>query len=253
MPCRGCGKNSGRAVGEIGEALPVADEASRFRGSAPIGGHDSDRESVGTTVGNRRPLRKRILWCVGEGLCPSRGRGRTPPLRKCYKRCGAVRNPPVTALPCQPPLGKGAEETGDADCHSQFANWPRNDTFSRSAVGFFVVRRGGALPLPRATARVAPTEGYKRCGEVKNPPVTASPCQPPLGKGAEGTGGRIATASVRTGFAMTWFFTWSAVQGRAGGQGRPPLRKRYKGCNGRATARVAPTEGYKRVRYGGPM
>ena len=47
----------GRAVGEIGEALPVADEASRFRGSAPIGGHDSGRESVGTTVGNRRPLR----------------------------------------------------------------------------------------------------------------------------------------------------------------------------------------------------
>ena len=27
-----------------------------------------------------------------------------------------------------------------------------------------VVRRGGALPLPRATARVAPTEGYKECG-----------------------------------------------------------------------------------------
>ena len=74
-----------RAVGEIGEALPVADEASRFRGSAPIGGHDSDRESVGTTVGNRRPLRKCILRCVGEGLCPSRGRGRTPPLRKRYK------------------------------------------------------------------------------------------------------------------------------------------------------------------------
>ena len=52
-----CGK---RAVGEIGEALPVADEASRFRGSAPIGGHDSGRESVGTTVGKRTPpLRKR--------------------------------------------------------------------------------------------------------------------------------------------------------------------------------------------------
>ena len=48
------------------------------------------------------------LWCVGEGLCPSHGRGRTPPLRKGYKRCGEVRNPPVTALPCQPPLGKGA-------------------------------------------------------------------------------------------------------------------------------------------------
>ena len=42
---------------------------------------------------------------------------------------GAVRgkNPPVTALSCQPPLGKGAEGTGDADCHDQFANWSRND------------------------------------------------------------------------------------------------------------------------------
>ena len=48
-----------RVVGEIGEAPPVAEEASRFRGSAPIGGHDSGRESAGTTVGNRRPLRSR--------------------------------------------------------------------------------------------------------------------------------------------------------------------------------------------------
>ena len=38
---------------------------------------------------------------------------------------------------------------------------------------------------------------------MRNPPVTASPCQPPLGKGAMGTGVRIATASVRTGLAMT--------------------------------------------------
>ena len=44
-----------------------------------------------------------------------------------YKECGAKWNPPVTASPCQSPLGKGAEGTGDADCHSQFANWPRND------------------------------------------------------------------------------------------------------------------------------
>ena len=36
-----------------------------------------------------------------------------------------------------------------------------------------------------------------------NPPVTASPCQPPLGKGAMGTGVRIATTSLRTGLAMT--------------------------------------------------
>jgi len=29
-----------------------------------------------------RPLRNRIMGCVGEGLCPSHGRGRTPPLRR---------------------------------------------------------------------------------------------------------------------------------------------------------------------------
>ena len=107
----------------------------------------------------------------------------------------------------------------------------------------------------------APTDGYKRCGEVRNPPVTASPCQPPLGKGAykdggggsprarralamteaertcvsfrdqsadwswesviplhKGRGERIATAGVRTGFAMTCFFARGAVQIRVGGR-----------------------------------
>ena len=43
------------AGGEIGEAPPVVEEESRFRGSAPIGGHGSGRESAGTTVGKRTP------------------------------------------------------------------------------------------------------------------------------------------------------------------------------------------------------
>ena len=47
-----------------------------------------------------------------------------------------------------------------------------------------------------------------------------------------GRGTRIATASVRTGFSMTGF-PWSVVHGR------------------RATARVAPTEGYKECLAGG--
>ena len=34
------------------------------------------------------------------------------------------------------------------------------------------------------TGASAPTEGYKGAGAERNPPVTASPCQPPLGKGA---------------------------------------------------------------------
>ena len=44
------------------------------------------------------------------------------------------RNPPVTAAPCQPPLGKGAGDRG-TDCHSQCAHWLRNDRgFVRGAV-----------------------------------------------------------------------------------------------------------------------
>ena len=68
-----------------------------------------------------------------------------------------------------------------------------------------------------------------------------------------GTGVRIATASVRTGLAMTlrrkcgvrrgtWAPPYKGLCNIAGGQGRPPLRKRNKRCNGRATARVAPTD-----------
>ena len=56
VSCGALGRGSAPpAGGEIGEAPPVADAASRFRGSAPIGGHDSGRESVGTTVGKRTP------------------------------------------------------------------------------------------------------------------------------------------------------------------------------------------------------
>ena len=59
-------------------------------------------------------------------------------------------------------------------------------------------------------------------GRGRNPPVTALPCQSPLGKGAKGTGVRIATASVRTGFAMTRFFARNAVQGRRADRGIRP-------------------------------
>ena len=59
----------------------------------------------------------------------------------------------------------------------------------------------------------------------KNPPVTASPCQPPLGKWAEGTGGGLPRALCA--LAMTGF-TWGAVQ--TGRRGRRPLRMRYKKC-----------------------
>ena len=128
-----------------------------------------------------RPLRKRISGCVGEGLCPSRGRGNRRSAaggrrsevvsRKCpdwrpqqwpgigwhdggqenpapterNKRCGAEKNPPVTASPCQAPLGKGVEGTG-TDCHSQCAHWLRNDIAQGSRRLAAKNHTGGALP-----------------------------------------------------------------------------------------------------------
>ena len=187
---RGKASRSGPG-GEISEAPPVADAARRFRGSAPIGGRDSGRQSVGTTVGKRtpplrrgykgcgtagrcrhRPLRNRIMGCVGEGLCPSRGRPQGSPLRRGYKRCGEVWNPPVTTSPCQPPLGKGAEGTGDADCHtSDIGHW-----FAMTGI---------------------------------------------FARGAWGRWMRIATTSLRTGLAMTPF-TRGAAQHRRADRGVRP-------------------------------
>ena len=119
--------------------------------------------------------------------------------------------------------------TGETDCHSQFENWLRNDRgLARTTVGSLIVRRGGALPLPRATARVAPTDtlevytagrcGHrplrvhnKRCGEEFSP----------FRQGGRGDGLPRALRALamthykmrykpggRTGFAMTGGFTW---------------------------------------------
>ena len=71
--------------------------------------------------GQRRPPLRRTMSFLPPGRCGHR------PLRGRCKGCGVKRNPPVTASPCQPPLGKGAMRTGDTDCHDQFANWSRND------------------------------------------------------------------------------------------------------------------------------
>ena len=106
-----------------------------------------------------------VQWLLGGAMWASpptkalqgvraSGASGTPPPTEGYKRCGGVKNPPVTAAPCQPPLGKGAMKTGDADCRSRCAHWLRNDSFfarGQCKAG----RRGGGHPALR--------RGYKKC------------------------------------------------------------------------------------------
>ena len=67
---------------------------------------------------------------------------------------------------------------------------------------FICYRAGGVEPRPY---------GGQQGVREKNPPVTAAPCQPPLGKGAMETGDADCEAGVRTGFAMTVLFFMEAV------------------------------------------
>ena len=90
-------------------------------------------------------------------------------------------------------------------------------------------------------------------GRGRNPPGTALPCQPPLGKGAKGTGVRIATAVNRSLVRNDTVFARSAVQGRLGRTEASTPTEGYKECNGRATARVAPTEALQGAWWGGRL
>ena len=81
---------------------------------------------------------------------------------------------------------------------------------------YLAVHRGGVLPLPRATARVAPTEGYKRYS------------------------GRV----VREADPYGWL---QGIQ-RAGRPGGRPLRRVTRGAAGGSSGRPAPTGGLQEVR-----
>ena len=71
------------ASSATGGASPISPPAGDRKGR-PYGG----LQGVQRAGGQRRPpLRKCILRCVGEGLCPSRGRPQGSPLRKRNKRC----------------------------------------------------------------------------------------------------------------------------------------------------------------------
>ena len=90
--------------------------------------------------------KERGKWGIFEGAGVNKRRGEgTPPYNALFRQ--------------------GGREDGVTDCHGQCAHWPRNDMgFCMGCGGFLRVRRGGALPRPQATARVAPTEALPACG-----------------------------------------------------------------------------------------
>ena len=145
------------------------------------------------------PITQRL---VGQGPCAlpgvreksGSGRCRHRPLRRFDKKVPAW-NPPVTASPCQPPLGKGAKGTGDADCHtSDIGHWfamthykkcgasPGGRTeASAPTEGLPIEFRRGRCPhrpasVTRGAMRGRPQgsplrRGYKECDVGRNPPV----------------------------------------------------------------------------------
>ena len=144
------------AGGEIGEAPPVADEASRFRGSAPIGGHDSARQSVGTTVGKRAPPQRTIknpLHRADRVVRPykefCRGRCLHRPAPPHFLQKTVIAKPVRTlavAIRSPRPLCRGI-----TDSHDQSADWSRNDTqvLSASVIARAQGTRGNPSPSPR--------------------------------------------------------------------------------------------------------
>ena len=217
-----------------------------------------------------------FLWCVGEGLCPSRGRPQGSPLRKRYKRCGEESPSHGFAVPT--PFRQGGAGDGGTDCHSQCAHWLRNDRefymgcggcpggrtgasaptemsehlrraacphaavmvrwltggglrAARPTEAYFAVRRGGALPLPRATARVAPTKalhGARKSGRGRTPP---------LRRVTRGAVGGPMWASAPTGG------TRGAMGGRPQGS---PLRSVTRSAVGRVVREADPYGGVVR-------
>ena len=86
-PCAGVSRGLPVIDGEIAEAPPVADEARRFRGSAPAGGHDNACQSAGTTVGRESPKRRRWRMKQGDFEEVPRSAGRVRPFSLSKRSC----------------------------------------------------------------------------------------------------------------------------------------------------------------------
>ena len=84
--------------------------------------------------------------------------------------------------------------------------WQRKRSERVAAVKILSVRRKAAQKFWAPQQDHRPLRRFDKKVPAWNPSVTALPCQGPLGKGGLwGRGIRIATTSVRAGFAMTYY------------------------------------------------
>ena len=128
---------------------------------------------------------------------------------------------------------------GGTDCHGQCSHWPRNDIGFSWGCG---VRRGTWAPPYKGFRNIAGGQGRVplRCCVTKKS-VGEGLC-PSRGRGnrRSAAGGGCSEPVSRK--CPDWRTRqWPGIGWHDGGKRIPPLRKRNKRCNGRATARVAPT------------
>ena len=169
------------------------------------------------------PRAQRALAMTPLQGVPRAGRCGHRPLRKRNKRCNGratARVAPTKALQEVQVrrADRGIRPYGSVT-RGAMGGRPRGSPLRKRYKG--CGKAGGVEPRP-----------YERVtrGAGKNPPVTASPCQPPLGKRAEGTGMRIATTSLRTGLAMTPLTRSAGAAGHMG----PALQGIFVGQGPRA-------------------
>ena len=164
---------SGEARG-VGDAAPYGCIIDGAVGRADVGSELSAASGRGSEVSEwprskfpasavrqRRNFghRNRIIGPYGGTRGAMGGRPQGSPLRKRYMGCVGA------GLSC-PPLCRPT----DGHCRAR-----QSGHFLETGLLHPPLAALRRFPRPRATTRVAPTEGYKRCGVEKNPPVTALP------------------------------------------------------------------------------
>ena len=145
-----------------------------------VGGRIATTSDIGhwfrNDIVNKKCRVRRDTWVPPYGTVCRGGRP-CPPAPDNVTPCRAG---PVCPAGCGKNSGRAVEDAGPY-------GWVTRGCGMSGRCRHRPLRKRNKRCNGRATARVAPTKALQRAQE-KNPPVTASPCQPPLGKEAKDGG-----------------------------------------------------------------